>query len=109
MWLCRGGSCSSCAKQRASFRASGGSALAKNSWASGARVTSNIRAHLAPVDPLAGGDCLLGSSQALHQRPSIEELYIVGQRLKALGRQLIDRLLDFAAKFSGAHSLIVSQ
>jgi hypothetical protein len=44
------------------LRAKGGSAAAKDAAASGERMTSNIRAHLAPVDSPARCDRLLGGS-----------------------------------------------
>src|SRR5256885_12118267 len=102
MLLCRRGSRSSCAKARASLRPSGASAAAKNACASGERMTSNIRAHLAPRDALAGSDRLFGGDQTLGQRRAVEKLYVIGQRRQACGRQAIDLLLDLTTQFDGA-------
>src|SRR5687768_11276458 len=103
MLLCRRGSSSSCAKQRASLRASAGSAAAKKACASGERMTSNIRPHLAPTDSLPGRDRLLGGGQPLAQCRAVEELNVLGQRRQALGRQAIDLLLDLSTQFDRAH------
>lgn len=63
----------------------------------GRRISSNIRADLAPLDSLAGGDGPFSGGNALHQGGLIEEPHIIRQRLQPLGRQAIDGTLDLPA------------
>jgi hypothetical protein len=79
-------------------------AASKNALASGDKMTSNIRANLPPGGSLPRSDRFFPCYRTLRNRRAIEEMDVIGQRLKSLGGQFVNDLLDFTAKRSSFHN-----
>jgi hypothetical protein len=103
MALCRRGSRSNWVKQRPNLRASGLSAAAKKSCASGDRMTSNIGADFPPVHTAARLDSLFRRLESLGKRGPIQKLGVVGKGRQAVSRQMVDDLFDFPSQLGRRH------